>query len=216
MSWMLRTAAGQVGRDSIAELSNGAMSAGTSQHDVRGAQRVAVGVANSDGASDEAHAVEIIHVIADIDDVGRVDAALAQDGAQTIGLVREPLLKGQSQLAAPRFDHPVAFGREHEQVEAEPAQALNAEAVAPIARHKLLTVFVDPHPVVGHDSVEVEHDQSEICRKGTAGALHHAVQPPSSTRLLPVMYDEASESRNNSAAEYSCESAMRASTVRAE
>src|SRR5262249_39241044 len=42
-----------------------------------------------------------------------------------------------------------------------------------------------------------------------AGAAHQAVQPPSTTRLLPVMYDEASDSRKRSAPQYSWRSAIR-------
>src|SRR5262249_11030164 len=49
-----------------------------------------------------------------------------------------------------------------------------------------------------------------------AARAHHAVQPPSTTRLLPVIYEDASDRRNRSAPQYSWRSAIRPMGVRAE
>ena len=49
-----------------------------------------------------------------------------------------------------------------------------------------------------------------------AHVAHHAVQPPSITRLAPVMYDEASEQRKTTAPLYSSARAIRPSGTRAQ
>ncbi len=49
---------------------------------------------------------------------------------------------------------------------------------------------------------------------GLGSLAHHAVQPPSTTRFEPVMYDEASDARNSSAPQYSSRCAILPSGAR--
>lgn len=55
---------------------------------------------------------------------------------------------------------------------------------------------------------------ARFTRRAREAQVYQAVQPPSTTRFEPVMYDEASETRKITAAEYSSSRAMRPSGTR--
>src|SRR5262245_37272694 len=72
---VLRTAAREVRCDPVADLAHGAVAAAAAQQDVRGPPRVGMRVGDGHRASHGPHAAQIVDVVADVDDVGRVDAS---------------------------------------------------------------------------------------------------------------------------------------------
>jgi hypothetical protein len=128
---------------------------------VGGDEHVVVRVGDRHGTTDEFHALEVVHVVADVHDLRRLEAAFSEQLAEAAGLVGDPLLERQSELSASLSDDWVPLGRQHERVDPRAPQGLEPESVALVAGDPLGAIFADPHPVVRHDPVEIEDDEPE-------------------------------------------------------
>jgi hypothetical protein len=70
-----------------------------------------MGVRDDHWDADQHEAAEVIDVVADKDGVLKRDSEVRGDLSQSTGLVRQPLVTGQSELVAPPGDDRVDFGR---------------------------------------------------------------------------------------------------------
>src|SRR5262245_20676662 len=110
-----------------------------------------MGVGHRDAASNDAHACEIVDVVADVYDVFCGDATPREQRAKIGGLVPHALRARQAELATPGRYNRMRFGGEHEHVESQPPHAVDAEPVTAIACDPLLSVPRGPDAVVRHD-----------------------------------------------------------------
>ncbi len=114
--------------------------------------------------------------------IPRADGLLAEQGQ----LLLDPLDALDAELARPHTDDRRRFHRHDQRLDADLAQAAEAEPIRAAAADALATVVVDPDVVVREDSVEVEdrepHRRERLARRRRRLSLQHAPPAPRGAR----------------------------------
>ena len=207
--------------DELGEFAERAVSAGACAHVMHGAGDAGLGIGGAGGEAGRAEEGEIVHVVPDERDALERESVRARDpfgAAQLVGHAAVELLHVQH--AGARGDDRGALLREDPDGDArDGAQALDPHPVAHREALELLAARAVVDPGVGEHAVAVREHEADARgprAEHVAGehARHHAVKPPSTTSVAPVMYRDASLARNTMAPRISSGAAMRASGVR--
>ncbi len=135
---------------------------------------------------------------------GDPDAAIIQEPAYDGGERRAAAVTEQEDEArAPGDDDQ---GRHSAQIERPERRTEKGTQEKPDQDH-------GAHRVLVEVATDVRREVRSVAERAAARAFvsvpaYHAVQPPSTTRFEPVMYEEAFDARNNSAPQYSSRCAI--------
>ena len=180
--------------DQFGEFAERAVSAGARAHMVHGAGDDRLRVRGAAGESGRAQEREVVHVIADEGDAVEGEPVGARDPFGAAQLVDHAAVQlVHVQRARARRDDARAFLREDADGDArdgaqplDPHPITHREALELLAARAVVDAGVGEHAVaVGEDetdarSARAEHVARELAR-------HHAVNPPSTTSVAPVM-----------------------------
>ncbi|MBK8210790.1 MAG: hypothetical protein IPK78_13315 [Rhodospirillales bacterium] len=107
------------------------------------------------------HTLQIVDVVAHVGDLREIEAMLCDHAAQLRQLVVDTLAIRNAELATARANNRIDLLRQHDHWNARCLQQANAHAVAPVAQHRLATIFQYQNAVVGHHAIKIEHQQPD-------------------------------------------------------